>query len=344
MQISIGERTQNINGGAVNNDLEAALQLLYAYVTEPRKDSAMFQGMMAQSKASLVNRLNDPNSVFQDTISAVLGAHSVRRTGPSVEKINQINLDKAYGIYKQRFADASGFTFAFVGSIDTATIKPLLEKYIASLPANGTTEKAKDLNINIPPGVIERTVYKGSEPKAAVNLVFSGNFDYSFENKLKMDALKETLQIRLLERLREDESGVYSPGVRTYTAKLPKGRFSLIITFGCAPQNIDKLIASTLDEINKIKTNGPSQINVDKFRAETQRGMETAIKTNGFWLGYLNTQLQNEEKLDQINDYTNQLNVITPDDVKIMANTYLTGKNYIKLVLLPENADESTGK
>ncbi|RVU00700.1 insulinase family protein [Mucilaginibacter limnophilus] len=338
VQTSIGERAQTISGGAVNSDLEAALQLVYAYVTEPRKDTAMFHGMMQQAKGSLVNRLNDPNSVFQDTISAVLSNYSVRRSGPSVEKIDQINLDKAYSVYKERFADLSGFTFVFVGSIDTITIRPLIEKYIASLPANGKTQQAKDLNINIPPGLIEKIVYKGSEPKATVRLVFSGAFDYSFENKLKMDALKETLQIRMLERLREDESGVYSPGVQMNTVKLPKGRFSTIITFGCAPQNVDKLIASALDEVNKIKTDGPPQINVDKFKAETQRGIETALKNNGFWLGYLNTQLQNEEKLDEIDHYIDQLNKITPADVKQVAEKYLTGKNYIKLVLLPEDA------
>ena len=257
-----------------------------------------------------------------------------------MEKVNQINLNKAYAVYKERFADMSGFTFVFVGSIDTAAIKPLIEQYIASLPATGKTEQAKDLDINIPPGVIEKVVYKGLEPKATVRLVFSGAFDYSFENKLKMDAFKETLQIRLLERLREDESGVYSPGVRMNTTKLPKGRFSTTISFGCAPQNVDKLIASALDEVNKIRTTGPSQVNIDKFKAETQRGIETSLKTNGFWLEYLNEQLQNQEKPDRILDYTKKLNSITQADVKEIAGKYLTGKNYIKLVLLPEKADK----
>jgi len=336
VQVGVGERAQNINGGAVNSNLEAALQLMYAYVTEPRKDSLMFQGMIARSKAGMANRLNDPNSVFQDTISAVLGNHNIRRTGPSVAKLDQINLDKAYAIYKERFANNGGFTFVFAGNIDTLTIKPMLAKYIGGLPSTHTVEEAKDLHINIPAGIIERIVYKGTEPKATVNLVFSGPFVYSFQNKLKMDALKETLQIRLIERLREDESGVYSPGARIGISKTPEGRYSLTITFGCAPQNVDKLIASTLDEINKTKTSGPLLVNLDKFKAESQRSIEMAIKTNGFWLGYLTGQLQNQEGLDQIDSYSSQLNIITPADIKDMAVKYLSGKNYIKLVLLPE--------
>ncbi len=336
VQLSIGERTQNINGGAANKDLESALQLMYAYITEPRKDTVLFRGMMSRSKAGLANRGNDPNTVFQDTISAVLGDHNVRRTAPSIDKLNQIDLNKAYTIFKERFANAHDFTFVFVGSIDIESLKPLLIKYVASLPATGKSSPAKDLNINIPAGKIEKLVYKGSEPKATVNLVFSGPFDYNFENKIKMDALKETLQIRMTERLREEESGVYSPSVRLSTTKLPKGRFATTIIFGCAPQNVDKLISSVLDEVEKIRTVGPPQVNVDKFKAETLRTIETATKTNGFWLGYIYGQLQNGEPLDQIDTYNERVNAITPADVKAAAAEYLNGKNYIKFVLLPD--------
>ncbi|MCJ8208828.1 insulinase family protein [Mucilaginibacter sp. RS28] len=335
IQVSIGERTQNIYGQANNANLENALKLMYAYITEPRKDSAQFHGILERSKASLINRSNDPASVFRDTISAVLGNHNVRRTGPSLEKLNQVNLDRAYTIFQERFKNNGGFTIVFTGSIDTLAVKPLVEKYIASLPAKGKAEEAKDLNIDIPSGWIERKVYKGSEPKATVNLVFSGPFTYSFQNKLKLDALKETLEIRLLERLREDEGGVYSPSVRISTVKYPKQRYNLVVSFGCAPQNVDKLISSVLDEADKIKSSGPTQINLDKFKAEDQRTLETAIKTNGFWQNYILGQLQNQEDMDEINQYSQQLISINTNDVKETAMKYLNGNNFIKLILLP---------
>jgi zinc protease len=335
-QTSIGEQTQNISGNAVKDDLETALKLMYARITEPRRDTSVFKGMIDRTKASLANRANDPNSVYQDTIAAVLGNHNVRRTGPSLEKVDQINWDKAFNIYKERFANARGFTFVFVGNIDTVSIKPLLEKYIASLPAGDKPDEAKDLKINPPAGIIEKTVYKGLEPKASVNLVFSGSFDYSFSNRLIMEAFQETLQIRLLERLREDESGVYSPSARVNFSKIPSQRFTLSISFGCAPQNVDKLIASALDEIEKIKKDGPPQINLDKYKAQDQKTMETSLKSNNFWVSYLSGQLQNKEDINQIDNYFKWLNTITTADVKNAASKYITGKNYIKLVLMPE--------
>jgi zinc protease len=332
----INERFEGIRGSSTNKDLKTALQLIYAEFTEPREDSAIFKGMIAKSKAGLVNRANDPSSVFSDTISAVLGNYNVRRTGPTPAKLEQVNLDKAYTIYKERFADASGFTFVFTGSIDTNAIKPLLEKYLGSLPATYRHEQALDLHIHRPDGVIEKTVYKGTEPKATVLLDFSGKFDYSPQNVIKMDALKECLEIRLLQRLREDESGVYSPGVFASNNKLPQQRYGFFVQFGCAPQNVDKLIASTLDEISKLKTSGPPQENMDKWRAEEKTARGTALQTNSFWLNYTSAAIQDGDNPDEVNNYDALLDQVNAADVKEMAGRYLSGTNYIRLVLKPE--------
>jgi len=332
----IGARTQGINGSAAPKDLETTLQLIDAYLTEPRKDTAIFQGFITRSKASLQNRGDAPQSVFQDTVAAVLGNYNIRRTGPSIQKVDQINLDKAFSFYQDRFADAGALTFTFVGSIDIDKIKPLLEKYLGSLPASKTHEEAKDLGIHIPDGVITKNVYKGTEPQSTVLLVYSGLFDYSQENLIRLDALKECLEIRLLERLREDESGVYSPGVFESSSKFPQSRYNFIVQFGCAPQNVDKLVASTLDEINKLRTDGPLQQNLDKWRAEDKASTETSLKTNSFWLGYINSKLQDGEPVSDINDYAPLRDKVIVSDIKATASKYLSGANYIRLVLLPQ--------
>jgi len=336
VQPYINERWQGVNGGAVKKDLPTALELMFAYFTAPRKDSVLFRNFVSGSKAGLLNRANDPASVFQDTVNAVLGNYNARHTGPSLAKLDEIEPDKAFSIYKQRFANVAGMTFVFVGSIDTTSVYPLIERYIASLPTSGNGEAAKDLNIHAPDGIVEKVVYKGHEPKATVNIFYTGPFDYSYENSIKMDALKEVLQIRLIERLREQESGVYSPSVRVSEIKSPQARFNLAISFGCGPENVQKLVASVKDEVEKLKTTGPLEDNLNKFKAESLRFMETQVHSNNFWLNYLVGQLQNQEDLRQLNSYTVSVNKTTVSDVKEMALHYLNGKNYIQVVLLPE--------
>jgi zinc protease len=149
--------------------------------------------------------------------------------------------------------------------------------------------------------------------------------------------LRECLDIRLLQRLREDESGVYNPMMRVNTSKLPQSSYSLMINFGSAPENADKLVASTLDEIAKLRDNGPLKENMDKWRAEDRASRETQLKTNKFWLNYLQGQIANGKPLDEIEGYDRAADAVTADSLKGAAKLWLSGKNYIKLELLPQS-------
>lgn len=334
--VSISENYQSVGGGSATKDAETMLKLVYANFTKPRMDKVMFDGFINRNKASLANRSNDPNVVFADTAIAVLNQGNIRRTAPSIAALDQIDPNRALEIYKERFADASNFTFVVTGSFNIDELKPLLEKYLGGLPATFKSESYKDLDIHPPAGVVEKTVYKGTALKAQVNLIFTGTFDYSDGEQIQLDALKEVLQIRLTERLRENESGVYSPGVGQSVSKYPQSRYNFSVSFGCSPQNVEKLIASALDEISKIKTSGPLQVNVDKYKAEVQRTQETSLKSNNWWLDYLVTSLQNHDDLHSLNNYDRELSKVTPESIKAIANKYLSGKNYIRLVLMPE--------
>ena len=332
----ISETTEGINGNTSPKDFETALQLVYLYFTQPRKDADIWQSSVAQTKSLLANRGLDPTSVFQDTVSATLSNHNFRRMIVTPERLNSASLDKAYAFYKDRFADAGGFTFTLVGSFDIEKIKPLLEKYLGGLPSNNRNETYKNLGIHAPAGQITKNVYKGIGDKSSVQLVFSGEYEYSEANNLQVDALQEILNIKLIERLREKESGVYAPGVRASYVKLPNSRYSFTVYFGCAPANVDKLINATMDEIGKIIKNGPEAVDIQKFVAEETRSTEVQLKENSFWEGHLASSSQNQENPAAVLDHIKDLKKVTVESVKDAANKYLSGTNLIKLVLLPE--------
>ncbi|WP_184546975.1 M16 family metallopeptidase [Mucilaginibacter sp. FT3.2] len=332
----ISEFAQGITGSSSPADFETALQLIYLYFTQPRKDNDIWQSTIAQTKSVLANRGLDPPSVFQDTVSAVLSNYNFRGMITKPERLNAATLDKAYNFYKNRFADASNFTFTLVGNFDIETVKPYLEHYLGGLPSTNGKETFKDLKIQPPAGEITKIVNKGVAEKSSVQLVFSGDYDYNDANNIQMDALEEVLNIKLIERLREQESGVYSPGVRAGYHKTPGGRYTITVYFGCAPENVDKMIASTLDEIAKIKQNGAQPTDIQKFVAEEARSTREQMKENIFWAGYLASSSQNGENPDQILQHVGNLEQVTVQSTKDAANKYLSGKNFIKLILMPE--------
>jgi zinc protease len=334
----IGERTQGVQGYSTPKDFETALQLLYLRFTRPRKDPDLYNNIINSTREQLANRYSDPNTVFNDTVSRILGNYNYRRQPFSVERLNQLNLDKLYRIYSERFSDASGFTFVFVGNFNTDSIRPLLERYLGSLPSLHKKETARDLGIHIPKGQLTKRVFKGSENKATVKMVIGGDYVFSAENNMVMQALKEVLEIKATQHMREDESEVYSPSIQVAYSKFPHPRYSFTISFGCAPANADHLMKDVIKEMDTLRKNGPTQEDLDKFKAEYKRVHEVQTTDNQAWLNYLLSQYENHESPDQILNYNQRVDNVTQSMVQKAAQTYLSGVNDLRFVLLPEQA------
>jgi zinc protease len=197
-------------------------------------------------------------------------------------------------------------------------------------------ESFKNLGINKIKGKVEKNIYKGFEDKARVSLQFNGDFAYSEEEFINLDALAEVLDIKLTEKLREEASGVYSPSINSSYEKLPKANYNLTITFGCSPANVEKLVQMTLEEIEKIKISGPEKVDVEKVIAEEKRKVELQVKENSFWNTYLLNQYADGEDLNFINRYQSQLiDKISVESIQKAAKQFCA-ENIAKFTLLPE--------
>ena len=332
----IGTYREGISGSSSPKDLETAMQLVNLYFTAPRKDPKVLQTSLEEMKTVLANRSTQPTSVFQDTVSAVLNSYKKRAESLKVEDLNQINLDKAISFYQARFANAGDFVFTFVGNFKVEEIKPLLAQYLGSLPSTGATENYKQLGLEPLNGAITKKVYKGLEDKANVTLLYHGNYNYSDKENLQLDALKAILDIKITERLREKESGVYSPGVGVNYNDEPKPNYSMGIYFSCASANVDKLIAAAEDEVNKLKQNGATAEDIQKFKAEEARQFELQLRENGFWLGTLQDAYTTGKNPVDVLNYLKTLDQVSVASTKATANQYLNNNNFKKFILLPE--------
>jgi len=333
----ISETEEGLSGNSDKESLETAFEMIYAYFTEPRIDEDVFQSSITKYSSMIANQKNDPNFVFNEEVKKSLYDENIRRISVSEEGLKQINKERSLNIYKERFEDASDFVFVFVGSFTEEEINPYLEKYLASLPSLKKNEKPKNLGIYEPKKGFEKLVYKGLEQKVNVSLAYFGNYNYSDLEELNMDALESILSIKLIERLREEESGVYGVSASSYTYKYPKGRYGFYINFGTGVNKYQSLISSTLEEINKIKENGPLNVDLDKFKIERKRQLELSLKENNFWISEISKSYRFKEDPTHITRYLQYLDKITTKSVKKTANKYLKNKGLFKFILLPEN-------
>jgi zinc protease len=344
----IQERYAGISGGMAVKDAETALQLIYLYCTAPRKDTLVFHNTMSRARAALAGRSSSPEAVFGDSLTLILGNYHYRRLPLTPARLDSIRLEDAYTVYRSMFADAGHFTFIFTGSLDTVRLIPLLEKYLGGLPAAGAasgsvhgpgavvdTEIARGAFPRIPEGRIVKTFYQGNDNRATVRLFYSGTYPYNEANNIQLSALGSILQYRMIERIREAEGGAYSPKAGVELSKRPEERYMFAVQFPCAPQNVDKLIAAVQEEIARLKKEGPTVVDIQKFQAEQTREIELQLHSNSFWLQYLASALENDEPLTGILHYTERLKEVTPGTVQQAAGLYLNDKNYIQLVLKP---------
>ncbi|MCF8373372.1 MAG: insulinase family protein [Bacteroidales bacterium] len=332
----IDELTEGFNGSAAPADFETLLQLVYLYFTNPRQDKTAFNSYISRMKGVLENRSASPESAFQDTIQVTMASHNPRRQPMTAERLDEADFKQVNRIFKQRFSDPSNFIFYFVGNIDPKEMKPLIEKYIGGLPMVERNETWKNLHINAPKGIVEKVVKKGSEPKSVVYMKYHGSFDYTWKNRTDIDVLSEILTTKLLESIREDESGVYSIGAYPQSEHFPESEFGITIYFGCAPDNVEKLSNGVYAEIEKLKKDGPSEGDLKKAQEKKLRERETGLRENRFWLGTLRNFDYHGTNPDDLGKYNDYVKSLTSDHLKKAANAYFSKENFAKIVLMPE--------
>ena len=336
----MGELEEGVSASASPKDLETMLQMVYLGFTAPRKDPVAFETFVGRMRGLIENRGARPETVFRDRLTEVLSQGHPRRRPPDESFIEELDLETAYQVYLDRFGDASDFTFVIVGSVQPDTIKPLVARYLGGLPATRRDESWRDVGVESPEGVERFAVYRGTEPKSRVSIVFTGPAEFSRDAVQEMRVLTATLSIRLREILREDLSGTYGVSVGGSVDPRPDEGYSLTIDFGCAPQNVDRLVEAVFEEIRRFKSEGVDPSYVDKVVEQQLRKRQTDLRDNSFWLAALKRYLTEDWDPAGILAFDELAEEITRETVEQAARRYLDEERYVLGVLYPEGWSE----
>jgi zinc protease len=332
----LDDLSEGVIGDASPVDMETMFQLIYLYMTSPRKDSIAFKSYLTRMKAYIENRSADPENAFYDTLMVTLAQHHPRQKPLSTAMMDQINFDATYDSYKDRFADAEDFTFIFVGNFTPDKIKPFITTYLGGLPVTKRTETWKDIGMSYPDGVIKKEVIKGIEPKSMVSMNFTGKAEWTRDNNYILQSLGSVLDIKLREILREDKSGTYGVNISSVLNLFPKQDYKVTISFGCDPSRVEELTSTVFQAIDSLKQFGPAEIYIKKVKEAQLRSYETNMKENTYWLRALQNYYFNGQEPSLILKYPELVSTLSSEKIKIAVNRYLKGDNYVQVVLLPE--------
>jgi zinc protease len=337
VQPYINPYDEGIQGNCSVKDFETYLQLVNLYFTSSRRDEKLFQSFITTQKSFVKNILSNPVAYFEDTLSKIEFASSPWAEAiPKPADFDKIKLDSALAVYNAIYGNAYGIHFTFVGNIDIEKAKPLFETYLGSLPSIQKENKFVDVGLRPVKGIVEATIKRGSEKKSQVNIVFNGEAPYSQQEGLKLKVLVEVLNIKILEQLREEMSGIYNGGLRGSLDKRPYNHYAIVLSFPCGPENVDKLTKAAFEIIKNAQEKGIEQKDLDKVKETLKKQDQDRIKQNDHWLDELSSAWIEQDDPTWILTYSKNLDTLTIQDIQQAAKKYFDMKNYIKAVLDPE--------
>jgi zinc protease len=339
----IEEQQEGIRGSAAPRDAETLFQLIYLYATAPREDAAAFEAYRGALRENVRQRDANPLQAFSDDIARKLWGDEPRRTAPSLASLDQMKLDVALRFYKDRFADLSDFVFVFVGKLDVPTLRPLAERYLASLPGkgagqNGRKEKVHDLGLHRRKGISRVRLQQGPEGKGAVTFVYHGETAWSENAQNDLALLESYLGTRLREVLGERLTGAAPLYVGSSFERLPYDSYTFAISFECKPEDVEELHAAARGVIAELEKSGVDASHLEALKSARMKDLEEDQHDNEFWLERLTNKFKFGEDPRTLASAADLAQRITSDNVRLAARKFLRDDQYVDAILLPPSA------
>jgi zinc protease len=334
---TVSAYTHGISGQASPRDLETALQLNYLAFTAPNLTREAFDLMRRRITSALENQAQNPAYVFNERVEQVNTSNHYSAKSLTPADVQQLDLEAMTRFYRERFSNAADFTYFIVGTFSVEGITPLLEKWVATLPSTGKKTSAfRDMGIRFPVKSVREEVRKGREPRGQTVMSFFADTKLDEFEMHRARSAASLLGIRLRDILREELGGTYGVSV-SYDNALPQSGYgAMVVQFGSDPENIEKLTAEVMKEIERLKKEGPSADDVKRVQELERRDLETAMKQNSFWMGSLQTVHMLGWDPESIVRRQERIDKLTPEVLHEIFRKYFPVERQTVVTLKPE--------
>lgn len=333
--------TNGFSASASPKDLETMFQLLYLSFTAPRFDKADYDVMMSQLTAAYGNVASDPQFKLQEVMTETMYGNNPRREMLTFDQLGNISFEKIQKVYKQLYSNPDDFTYLIVGNVDLETLKPMVEKYIGSLPKTKKEFTMVDDGVRYAQGRVENHFTMPMQmPKASVVTILNGEMPYTLENNLAMDFFAQLLTIRYTETMREEKGGTYGVSAFGQTAFLPVDAYLYLTLFDTEPAMVDELKQDIINEIEKMAAGDVREDDMVKIKEYFTKQYPDQLKQNGYWRNILMYYHLYGYDLDS--NYMDIVNSFDAAYFQKLAAKILADGNIIEVIMLPEEQAAAT--
>jgi zinc protease len=335
----ISTYTHGVTGSATPKDLETALQLAYLHFTAPNRDASALDLMKRRLEASLANQAQSPGAVFGERLRAINTVNHYTSKPIRLEDVGTLDAQAMWSFYAERFGNAANFTFFFVGNFTVDEITPLLNTYLGSLPSKGAPDsKAADVRLQFPASVQRETVTKGQEPRAQTVITFFSDTGLDESQTARVRAAADIVENKLRDILREQLGGTYSVSVGYSDTSPQPGYGTTTVQFGSSPENVEKLNAAVMTEVDRLRREGPTAADLQIVKEADKNDLVQALRQNSYWLNALQASHILGRDAKTIPRRSERTDALTVENVHEAMRKYLPADRYTVVTLMPEQA------
>ena len=338
LMATLGRDAGVFSGSAGTADFELLLQLLHLYITEPNFSEQAYGDYIGLARTSL-GKEKSPKALFAERAdSAKYGGHRwLQRATPAT--LDRFDREAARKLYDKLFGNVADFVFFFAGEMPADEARPLIEKYIGSLPA-APKQKFKQEDLEIVPGTTEYdAVFPGAvTPKSTIERIYHGKFDYTPANYAALRYVSYILGARYLTTVREEKGGTYYIGVHDEVGARPRGYCHLVVSFETDPKLREMLLGEVQKGIEQLAAEAPSEQEVNEamlyFKKVNAERKSKNLKSTSYWLNKMRAEYFDGVDLDKDNEAV--FTAVTPEEVRRLTREILAQGNRYTAVFTQE--------
>ena len=282
---SINNFTNILEGSSTVKDLPTLMELVYTSFTNLNPDQTTFDGILSQARVMLANQVKDPMFIFRKAVNNAQYGDNALLNPITVELLDQFNYDKAFSLMKSLLSNAADYTFTFVGNVDEATLRPLLEQYIATLPSKKKATPVQNVtDLDVLSGVINKEFKQKMQATTAVvfDLYSGDNVEFNTRNDILTEMVGDILDQNYTATLREEEGGTYGASVYSYLNPNTK-QWQLLYNFQTNHEQKQSLCDRAYKELMNLLNNGAPEDYFNKVKQAAIAQLDNKEKTNGYW-------------------------------------------------------------
>lgn len=336
--VGLENLTESVTGNSTTKDVETLLQMTHLRFVKPRFDKDGYKVLMGNINNFLVRRSQMIGQKINDSVTTTLyGRNHPKNRLFDAAFVKDISFEKVKEIYLDRFNNAADFEFFIIGDVSADALKPLLEKYIASIPTNNKKENWKDNSDSWVSNKIDKDIYlKMEDPKSTVRISYKNDYSYNLKNSLIARALGDILQLRFTETLREEEGGTYGASASGRVSRRPVQEATISVSFDCNPDKVENLVAIVHKEIEKIANGTIEQGDLDKATTNYLKDRKQQQDYNRYEMRLLTNYFREGYNMNDPKNFENIINSITIKDVQKFTKKLLKNAKQYEIVFKPK--------